>query len=98
MLDALAEAIDSTYIKAQRFGVWRKRGRQTQAVDRFPGGWTTRIHATTDVLGRPYVLMLTAGNVSDVKATSALLERAGPMRYLPGDNGLRRKLPAQILA
>src|SRR3546814_4778132 len=31
--------------------------------------------------------MLTAGNVSDVKAAPALLERAGPMRYLLGDKG-----------
>jgi len=31
--------------------------------------------------------MLTTGNVSDVKAAPALLERAGPMRYLLGDKG-----------
>ncbi len=31
--------------------------------------------------------MLTPGNVSDVKAAPALLERAGRMRYLLGDKG-----------
>lgn len=31
--------------------------------------------------------MLTAGNVSDVKAAPALLERAGRMHYLLGDKG-----------
>lgn len=31
--------------------------------------------------------MLTADNVSDVKAAPALLERAGRMRYLFGDKG-----------
>jgi transposase len=41
--------------------------------------------------------MLTPGNISDVKAAPALLERAGPMRYLLGDKGydadsLRRAL------
>ncbi|KQN92136.1 transposase [Sphingomonas sp. Leaf67] len=41
--------------------------------------------------------MLTAGNVSDVKAAPALFERAGRMRYLLGDKGydadrLRRSL------
>jgi len=41
--------------------------------------------------------MLTPGNVSDVRAAPALLERAGPMRYLLGDKGydadrLRRSL------
>lgn len=42
--------------------------------------------------------MLTAGNVSDVKAAPALLERAGPMRYQLGSKGydadsLRLSLP-----
>src|SRR3546814_11089076 len=60
---------------------------RSQAIGRSRGGWTTKIHALTDVLGRPYALMLTAGNVSDVKAAPALLERAGPMRYLLGDKG-----------
>ena len=31
--------------------------------------------------------MLTAGNVDDVKAAPALIERAGRMRYLLGDKG-----------
>ena len=31
--------------------------------------------------------MLTAGNVSDIKAAPALLERAGRMRYLLADKG-----------
>jgi hypothetical protein len=44
--------------------------------------WTTKIHALTDVIARPYALMLTAGNVTDVKAASALFERAGRRRYL----------------
>jgi hypothetical protein len=31
--------------------------------------------------------MLTAGNVSDIKAAPVLLERAGRMRYLLADKG-----------
>jgi len=78
-------------------GVRRKRGRSTQAIGRSRGGWTTKVHALTDVIGRPYALMLTAGNVSDMKAAPALLERAGRMRYLLADKGydadrLRRSL------
>ena len=38
-------------------------------------------------IGRSYALMLTPGNVSDVKAAPALLKRAGRMRYLLGDKG-----------
>lgn len=41
--------------------------------------------------------MLTGGNVSDIRAAPALIERAGRMRYLMGDKGydadsLRRSL------
>ncbi|MFG1404222.1 IS5 family transposase [Xanthobacter sp. V8C-5] len=94
LLDALVEAgavtkstaIDSTYIKAQR-AAFRAKGGAAQAIGRSRGGWTTKVHALTDVIGRPYVLMLTPGNVSDMKAAPALLERAGPMRYLLGDKG-----------
>jgi transposase len=79
------------------FGVRRKRGCSDQAIGRSRGGWTTKSHALTDVVGRPFALMLTAGNVSDVAAAPALLERASGMRYLLGDKGydadrLRRSL------
>ncbi|MBB5716775.1 transposase [Sphingomonas aerophila] len=45
----------------------------------------------------PYALILTAGNVSDIKAAPALLQRAGRIRYLLADKGydadqLRRSL------
>jgi IS5 family transposase len=78
-------------------GLRRKRGRSTQAIGRSRGGWTTKVHALTDVVGRPYSLMLTAGNVSDIKAAPALLQPAGRMRYLLADKGydadqLRRSL------
>ena len=62
-------------------------GRSAQAIGRSRGGWTTKVHAFTGVIGRPYALMLTPGNVSDMTAAPALLERAGRMSYLLGDKG-----------
>lgn len=56
-------------------------------IGRSRGGWTTKVHALTDVIGRPYALMLTAGNVGDIKAAPTLLQRAGHMRYLLADKG-----------
>ncbi|RYH29822.1 MAG: hypothetical protein EON54_22235 [Alcaligenaceae bacterium] len=93
LLDALvgagvvtkSTAIDSTYVKAQRAAFCAEGGRSAQAIGRSRGGWTTKVHALADVVCRLSVLMLTAGNVSDVNAEPALLERAGPMRYLLGD-------------
>jgi hypothetical protein len=76
--------IDSTYIKAQRAAFGAKGGRSAQAIGRSRGGWTTKVHALTDVIGRPYALMLSAGNVSDVTAAPALLKQAGACAtYLP---------------
>ena len=51
----------------------------------------------TDVIGRPYALLLTPGNVADVTAAPELLARIGRARYLLADKGydadpLRRAL------
>ena len=46
-----------------------------QAIGRSRGGWSTKIHALTDVIARPFALMLTPGNISDVSAAPALLEK-----------------------
>lgn len=75
----------------------RKRGARAQAIGPSRGGQTTKVHALTDVAGRPFALTLTAGNVSDITAAPALLARAGKARYVLGDKGydadsLRRSL------
>ena len=49
--------------------------------------YLSREPVQTNQATSPYALMLTAGNVSDVKAAPALLERAGRMRYLLADKG-----------
>ncbi|RYF21890.1 MAG: hypothetical protein EOO77_05170 [Oxalobacteraceae bacterium] len=89
LLDALVDAeavtksivIDSTYVKAQRAAFNAKRGHSLQAIGRSRSGWTTKVRALTDVIGRPYALLLTAGSISDIKAAPTLLERAGRSGY-----------------
>lgn len=54
----------------------------------------------TDLLGRPVVIRLTPGNVSDIRAADDLLAAAGPLKRLIADKGydadaLRRKLRAE---
>jgi transposase len=39
------------------------------------------------VIGRPFVVMLTPGNVADVSAAPTLIERAQRVGYLIGDKG-----------
>ncbi len=50
-------------------------------------GHTTKVHALTDVLGRPFALTLTPGNVSDVTVAPGLLARAKGARYVLADKG-----------
>ena len=67
---------------------WRERGARAQAIGPSRGGQTTEIHALTDVLGRPGVLLLTPGNVSDVTTAPAMLAEApGRIRRLSADKG-----------
>ncbi len=79
--------IDSTYIKAQRAAFGGKGGARAQAIGPSRGGQTTKIHALTEVVGRPYALTLTPGNVADVSAAPALLERAVEARHILADKG-----------
>jgi hypothetical protein len=87
LLDALVDtgavtkstSIDSASVKAQRAAFGAKGGaRRKRSVARAAAGPPRS--TLTDVIGPSYALMLTAGNISDVKAAPVLLERAGCMR------------------
>jgi transposase len=67
--------------------LWRKRGAKAQDIGPSRGGQTTKIHALTDVLGRPFALLLTPGNVSDITVADDLIKRAVGLRYLIADKG-----------
>lgn len=45
------------------------------------------MHALSDLLGRPVVLRLSAGNVSDIALADALIAGAPPARWLIADKG-----------
>ncbi|WP_419829898.1 IS5 family transposase [Methylobacterium sp.] len=83
-----ATAIDSTYVRAHRSAHGGKGGPRAQAIGPSRGGQTTKIHALTDVLGRPGVLLLTPGNASDVTTAPAVLADApGRIHRLAADKG-----------
>jgi len=55
----------------------RKRGgSKDQATSPLRGGQTTIIHLLTEIVGHPFALTLTPGNVADITAAPALLDRA----------------------
>lgn len=78
----------------------RQRGAKRQAIGISQGGQTTKVHVLTDVLGRPAVIHLTAGNASDITlAPNVIAAAPGRMRRLIADRGydadaLRRDLRA----
>ena len=67
--------------------VRRKRGAKKQKIGPSRGGNTTKIHILTDVIGRPFQLLLTAGNVNDVSAAPELINQLEGAQYLLGDKG-----------
>ena len=58
-----------------------------QAIGLSRGGQTTKIHILADVLGRPAVIRLTPGNISDIRVADELIEAVGPVRRVIADRG-----------
>ena len=49
---------------------------------------TTKVHALVDVIGRPFAIALTAGNIADIQAVPMLLPHLPDRtRYLIADKG-----------
>ena len=66
-------------------GLRRKRGEHDQAIGRSRGGRTTKIHALIDGEGRPHAILLTGGQVADIKGAAALVAATAPSASLIGD-------------
>jgi len=76
-------------------GARRKRGAKAQAIGPSRGGQTTKIHVLTDLLGRPAIIRLSAGNVSDVRAADDLLSANALRKRLRAD-GVKPIIPGRI--
>jgi len=55
------------------------------------GGRNTKLHAVCDDRGRPLVLMLTPGNVHDIKVAQQCLQALPATRFVVGDKGYDSK-------
>ena len=65
----------------------RKRGALANGIGQTRGGRNSKVHALCDVKGRPCVLMITPGNVHDVKVAKACIAAMPPSAELVGDKG-----------
>jgi transposase len=66
--------IDASYIRVHQSGANPRGGQEAQALGVSRGGLTTKIHALVDGHGRALKLLLSAGNVVDIKMAPALVE------------------------
>ena len=66
----------------------RKRGAFAQGIGTSRGGRTSKIHGLTGAAGRPRVLLISPGNLSDMTMAPALIEAArGRFDKLIADRG-----------
>lgn len=65
--------IDATYVRVHQSGANPRGGQEAQALGVSRGGLTTKIHALVDGRGRAVKLLLSAGNVVDIKMAPALV-------------------------
>jgi transposase len=108
-LQALADAtgqvgwhlhfVDSTIVRAHQHAAGaRKAGRNPAAPDealgRSRGGVTTKIHLRCEGYGKPVTFSVTAGQVHDSQAVSALMSRGAIQRIGRGRPRLR---PAKVV-
>ena len=79
--------IDATNLKAHRTTASLLKGGSSQTYRRTKGGLNSKLHAVCDGEGRPIVLLLTEGQMSDHKGTFLLLSALSSARELLGDKG-----------
>jgi transposase len=66
--------IDASYVRVHQSGANPAGGQEAQALGVSRGGLTTKIHALVDSRGRVLKLLLSAGNVVDIKMAPALVQ------------------------
>jgi transposase len=65
----------------------RKKGALANGIGRTRGGRNTKLHALCDDRGRPLVLLLTPGNVHDMRVAKQCIAAMPPSCELVGDKG-----------
>ncbi|MEH6758901.1 MAG: IS5 family transposase [Parasphingorhabdus sp.] len=80
--------IDATHLKAHRTAASLfKRGALPRRIGRTKGGLNSKLHAVCDGEGRPIIMLLTEGQMSDHKGAALLLSSLPQARELLGDKG-----------
>lgn len=78
--------IDSTIIRAHQHSAGARRKHGPQAIGRFRGGLTTKLHPAIDWVGRPLRLIITEEQVADTSCANKLIENL-PTKSVIADKG-----------
>ncbi|MDZ7823029.1 MAG: IS5 family transposase [Ahrensia sp.] len=80
--------IDATHLKAHRTAAsLLKKGLFPRRIGRTKGGLNSKLHAVCDGAGRPLVLLLTEGQMSDYKGAALMFDAIPDAKDLLGDKG-----------
>ncbi|WP_156170784.1 IS5 family transposase [Croceicoccus naphthovorans] len=80
--------IDATHLKAHRTAASLfKKGLFPRCIGRTKGGLNSKLHAVCDGQGRPLVMLLSEGQMSDFKGAALMLDSLPRAKALLGDKG-----------
>ena len=90
-------SIDSSCIKVHKHGFGAAGGIENQSIGKTKGGWNTKVHALTDIQGRPITIFLGAGNRHDILSAPDLIEGQSD-RYILADKAYDSDSFRELLA
>ncbi|HEX9448262.1 MAG TPA: IS5 family transposase [Dongiaceae bacterium] len=80
--------IDATYLKAHRTAArLLKKGDILRRIGRTKGGLNSKLHAVCDVQGRPLIMLLSEGQMSDYRSAALMLQALPNAKELLADKG-----------
>ncbi|WP_244546507.1 IS5 family transposase [Bosea sp. OK403] len=78
--------IDATHLKAHRTAASAQKGAVPRRI-RTKGGLNSKLHAVCDGCGRPLVMLLSEGQMSDYKGAALMIDALPKAKTLLGDKG-----------
>ncbi|MDP6259705.1 MAG: IS5 family transposase [Rhodospirillales bacterium] len=80
--------IDATHLKAHRTAAsLLKKGMFPRRIGRTKGGLNSKLHAVCDGMGRPVILLLSEGQMSDYKGARLIVDALPSAKHLLADRG-----------
>lgn len=80
--------IDATHLKAHRTAAsLLKKGALPRRIGRTKGGLDSKLHAVWDGQGRPLIMLLSEGQMSDYKGAALMIDALPKAKALLGDRG-----------